>query len=610
VLAFDRKNNLSYSGTISGTGVLIKNGIGTLTLTGENTFSGGTTIDAGILQIGNGGTQGSIVGDVVDNAVLKFNRGDDLVFDGVISGPGALIKSGLGTLTLTANNTYTGGTTVQKGALVVNGSLLGSISVLPGAYLEYNGNAGSTTVGGTLAPGHSIGTMTVNGDLTFGPDSLYEVEVSPWAADRTNVTGLATLNGTVHVIAEPGDYTPEVLYTILSAGSLSGTFTALTSDFASYTFIAPALTYDANNVYFSLARTATFASAGETANQIATGAAVDSLGYGNPLVQSVLYGTAGEARAAFDVLSGEVHASAVSAMAEETRYLRDAVLGRLYETYAEDRSGAWVQPLGARGDMDGDGNAATLSRSAAGLFAGLDTTIGAAWKLGAAGGYTQSWLDADPRAASGSSVNVQLALYGGRRFGPLGLRLGFGHAWQQLEISRQISYPGFADETSAEYSAKTTQLFGELGYGIALGRSSIEPFAGLSYIKVDTGHFGETGGDAALTGRSTFDTSIVAVGLRGVAPLMTTDRIQLALRGGLGWRHAVGNVAPEANLGFAAGGTPFVVHGAPIAKDALGVQAGIDIEMGPNARLSVLYDGQLAAGANDNGARLNLSLRF
>ena len=76
VLVFDRSNALTYSGEISGTGALVKNGIGTLMLTGENTFSGGTTINAGILQIGNGGTTGSIVGDIVDNAVLVFDRSE------------------------------------------------------------------------------------------------------------------------------------------------------------------------------------------------------------------------------------------------------------------------------------------------------------------------------------------------------------------------------------------------------------------------------------------------------------------------------------------------------------------------------------------------------
>ena len=613
VLAFDRTHILTYSGAISGTGALVQKGIGTLKLTGENTFTGGTTIDAGVLQIGNGGTKGSIVGDIVDNAVLVFDRSDDLTFGGVISGKGSFVKRGEGALTLTGNNTYAGGTTVEMGALIVNGSLPGSLAVLPGAYLEYNGTSGSTTVGGTLAPGHSIGTMTIDGDLTFGDTSIYEVEVSPTAADRTNVSGLATLNGTVHIISEPGAYRPDVLYTILSAGSISGTFAGFTSTFASYTFIAPELTYDANNVYFSLGRTATFASVGQTPNQVATGAAVDSLGYDNPLMQSVLWGTAGEARIAFDQLSGEIHASAVSAIVDETRYLRDAVLGRLHQSYgsASERSGgAWIQPVGARGELDGDGNAVSLTRSTAGVFAGLDTTVDATWRVGAAGGYTQSWFDAAGRSSSGSSDNYHLAVYGGGQFGALGVRLGFAHTWQQLEIERGVAYSGFADAASAEYSARTTQLFGELGYGIALGRASLEPFAGLSYVNVDSGYLSEQGGAAALMGTSRFDTSIATLGLRGSVPLMTGDRMALALRGGLGWRHALGDVVPEARLGFAAGGAPFLVQGVPIAEDALGVQAGVDLDVGPKAQLSVLYDGQLAAHGSDNGARLNLSLRF
>ena len=140
-----------------------------------------------------------------------------------------MIKDGAGTLTLTGNNTYTGGTTVAMGGLVVTGSLAGAMNVLPGAFLEYNGSVGSSTISGTLAPGNSIGTLTVNGDLTFDAGSIFEVEVSPTASDHTIVSGLATLDGSVHIVSEPGAYEPGALYTILSAGSLSGTFTGLSS---------------------------------------------------------------------------------------------------------------------------------------------------------------------------------------------------------------------------------------------------------------------------------------------------------------------------------------------------------------------------------------------
>ena len=152
--------------------------------------------------------------------------------------------------------------------------------------------------------------------------------------------------------------------------------------------------------------------------------------------------------------------------------------------------------------------------------------------------------------------------------------------------------------------------FGELGYNLALGRSAIEPFAGFAYVNVDGSPFSELGGAAALTGSSSFDASFATLGVRGSTPLMSSDRMQLGLRGGIGWRRALGDVTPDAALAFTAGGAPFTVAGAPIAKNSLAVEAGIDLDVAANAKLSVLYDGQLSADGSSNGVKLNFSLRF
>src|SRR5271166_2880097 len=162
------------TGAISGTGQLTKTGSGALVLIGTNTYSGGTTISAGTLQIGNGGTSGSIVGNVADNGTLAFDRSDAVTFSGVISGTGSLVQLGSGTLVLTGNNTYTGGTTISAGTLQIgNGGTTGSITgnVTDNGTLAFDRSdavtfAGAISGTGSLAQLGS-GTLTLTGNNTY-----------------------------------------------------------------------------------------------------------------------------------------------------------------------------------------------------------------------------------------------------------------------------------------------------------------------------------------------------------------------------------------------------------------------------------------------------------
>ncbi|MEI7782879.1 MAG: autotransporter-associated beta strand repeat-containing protein, partial [Betaproteobacteria bacterium] len=196
-LAFDRSGNLSYSGVVSGTGAVTKAGSGTLLLSGANTYSGGTTVSAGTLQVGAGGTSGSIAGNVVNSATLAFNRSDALSYAGVISGTGAVTKDGAGTITLTGANTYSGGTTVSAGTLAVgSGSALGTGAVSLGASaildLTYSGTValGSTL---SMAAGSAITNSANTSNLSVAGASTLVGNVN--TSGNQTYTGAVTLSG-------------------------------------------------------------------------------------------------------------------------------------------------------------------------------------------------------------------------------------------------------------------------------------------------------------------------------------------------------------------------------------------------------------------------------
>ncbi len=111
----------TLSANVSGAGALSKAGAGTLILTGNSSYAGGTTISGGTLQLGNGGASGSIAGNVTDNGVFAINRSDTFTFGGVISGSGAFAQLGTGTTILTGVNSYNGGTAIAAGTLAVGG---------------------------------------------------------------------------------------------------------------------------------------------------------------------------------------------------------------------------------------------------------------------------------------------------------------------------------------------------------------------------------------------------------------------------------------------------------------------------------------------------------
>ncbi|MDM0117295.1 autotransporter-associated beta strand repeat-containing protein [Variovorax sp. J22R133] len=235
-LAINRSNTLVLGDGISGLGSLVQAGTGTTILSAANTYFGGTTISTGTLQLGNGGTTGSVVGNVVDNATLAFNRSDQSIFAGVISGTGGLNQVGSGTTILTGSNGYAGNTVVSSGSLYIDGdqtAAAGPTNVANGARLGGNGIVGGAVViadGATLAPGILPGTpatLTINGSLNLSENSilaynLVEANVEGGLRnDLTVVRGNLTLDGVINVIDENQTLLPGVYRLINYSGALT-----------------------------------------------------------------------------------------------------------------------------------------------------------------------------------------------------------------------------------------------------------------------------------------------------------------------------------------------------------------------------------------------------
>ncbi|EBW5179637.1 hypothetical protein DPQ04_09100 [Salmonella enterica subsp. enterica serovar Havana] len=187
---------------------------GTLIVNGAMTAKGATVDSGTTLQIGNGGTLGAFNGDIVDNGTLTFNRSDAAVYGSVISGSGNVVKQGGGELTLSNNNSYSGGTTIAEGTLTATaGGALGSGNIDNRAYLKLDAASASDPFIVADLTTHSGATVEIGAGSTLQANTLTQQDGSTLTADLTATSGPAiraknvNLDGTLNV-ASPASQEP------------------------------------------------------------------------------------------------------------------------------------------------------------------------------------------------------------------------------------------------------------------------------------------------------------------------------------------------------------------------------------------------------------------
>jgi autotransporter-associated beta strand protein len=632
---FNRSDNYDFLGGFSGSGILDKRGDGTLTFMGDYAFQGVTNIFGGAVRIGGtidpetefdlgeGGTlditgndqtiaglegdEGSTV--VIGDSELTVNQEGDSAFGGDITGDGSLVKEGDGTLNLTGDSSYTGPTSVNGGTLAVNGSIASPVTVNEGGTLGGNGSVGSTTVGGggVIAPGNSIGQLTVNGDLAFTAGAIYEVEVNAaGAADRIDATGAVTIANTarIAVLAENGNYNPRTDYVILTgATGVTGTFGSVTTDLA---FLNPLLRYSANAVTLSLYRNdIDFADVAIGVNQVGVAGAVQALGVNNPLFEAVLVQNAATAQASFTDLSGEILASSISGLTDDSRHLRNALMGM----QAPQDGGAfvWGAAFGGWGDFDANRGSAAMNTDHKGLVAGVGIGgNGFAAALSAGIGSSDFHLDGrSDRAEVDSKYLAAHATYGAET----GLRgsVGISYAWHDIDTSRAITVAPLAQTLTSNRDADTLQIFGELGYAIMTGNAAVTPFARLAHVDTGSDAFTETGGTAALAlGKANQKATFLSLGGRVQFNLGKPGFQPYA---SAAWNRAFDDRSAVIASRFVSGTTGFGLLGTALPKNSAEVEAGFEFTTGA-VRLGAAYSGTLASDRNTHGARVTARIAF
>lgn len=625
-----------------------------LLLVGDASFGGYaslTVADGGIVQVGdalvvgygstlylgNGGEPGVIeTPEIENNGEIYADFSGTWTLDMDISGDGALTKAGSGTLVLNGDNSYWDATWVESGTLVVNGSLDSPVLVWPDAVLSGSGTlVGGVMTDGILAPGNSIGTLTVENDVFFLPDAVYQVEVDPATgeSDLIRVTGAAVIfGGAVRHVGKGGTYRDAQTFTILTADDgVYGEFDGVASDYA---FLDAELGYDDNSVYLTLARNNTGMDDIGDGNRDDVGGGLQSLPGDSKVAQSVTLLSVEQALEAYEALSGELYADVAGTMIEESRLLRELPLGRLRQAFAAPRAplqqalaGAsdaaslparegvagglvsWAQAFGAWGRRDSDGNAAAVDHAMGGLLVGTDAPVAEHWRLGLFTGYDRRAFEVEDRSSTSDADSVHLGLYGGARYGAIGLALGAAYSRHFVDSSRAVVFPGFAESLEGDYGASTAQVFAEASYEFALGAVALAPYAGLAYVRSDSEAFTETGGEAALAvEENDHAVGYSTLGLRAAGGFELAG-LPVTASGALGWRHAYGELAPDGTASFE-GGDPFTIEGLPVARDVALLEAGLAAPLGARSSLGLSYAGQLGDGYQDHGLQLTFSLRF
>jgi autotransporter-associated beta strand protein len=531
-LVVSRSDGFTFGGAVSGGGSVVKDCSGTTILSGINTYTGGTQINAGTLQ----GDSRSLQGEIVNNSSLIFDQASDGAFSGTLFGLGSMIKRGSGALSLTGNHGMLGSTTIESGALSLDGSIAGAVGVMRDGTFNANGVIGdSLVVEGRVnvvsSASDELGALGVRGDATFRPDSVYGVTLNAAGGNSALVaSGHAGIQGArITVNAEPGDYARVTQYAVmLGDGGLSGVASASSSS----PLLEPVLSKNDTTLFVTLLnREIPLTRFAISSNGSRVASALDRL-KGN--ASGDLAGVTGELIAlddralalSLDAMSGEIHSSSVQLAAIDGESATDAVRSevtlRMSQQDAET-SGAsvwgsnsarnWFRFRGERnsfassGQQDGLFEVRGGSGSINGFAMGRDWMPSPRWLFGVGGSFATGRMALDGLTDSTTFSSPRGMAYAGYSRRGWAVDGGVAVARASYEIVRNVQFIAFApgggrlfggvDRTAiSRPSGVASEVWSEVRVDRRLGSWKLQPAAGIRRARYGLAAYAETGADS------------------------------------------------------------------------------------------------------------------
>lgn len=551
-----------------------------------------------------------------DDSTLTLDGEGTQLYSDAVSGlttfvqGGTLIKKGGGTWiidTSSSGGLAPAAIVIEDGTLEArNNSALtgGTLTLQAGGRLGGTGQVGKLVVrsGGTVAPGNSTGTLVVNGAYQPASGSIYEAEVSgDGTSDLINASGAATIASGAELKAKKYGAEPLIVgtrYTVLTASSRTGAYTLLDGG-ALTAFLAAEASYDSRHAYLTISQSRNLDTAAATPNQRAAAAGLQSTPTGDAARIAVLnLPDDDSARAAFDQLSGEIHASVREGLLAEARAPREAALARLRTLLATGDT-LWSEGYGAVGRIGGDGNGAPIDNRSGGFLFGADLPTEGGGRIGVFGG---AGYDGIAARGTATSTDVTIGAYGGARLGAMAIRGGLATTAHAITTTRSADLAGYSADIRSTYGGTTAQAFAELAAPFSFGPVTLSPFAGVSSEWLRTNAIDEAGGVHGDAADSHLGATVL--GLDASASFGW-----LAISGHAGWQHIVATTPSTATLSLA-GGSPFTVAAAPLPSDSGIFALDLDLSLSDSATLTVRYDGSMAATGSSQALSAQLRGTF